>query len=265
MSNFYTKPSIKRDNSPHAFISARNVNLYLGQGAGSELYHRLKRARHSVKIVSPYIKAHFIDLLSELQQKGVRVTILTTEDVLERERKAVAYKLVQQVKYTNGRAERKRKIGRRYSLLGMAVSFALGIIGVISQSILTYAIAGVPASVLMFFYFQRMTIYSYSYETRFHRLKVFISPYYRHTRMTKSQGMMLHMKAFVIDDEAACLGSLNLTQEAFFDNYESCIHIDDRQAVLKITSLIDDLYEGEKLCFLDIQSWGKSLYAEPKN
>lgn len=263
-SESFVEKARRNTDSPNASISASNVQLYLGQSAGSELYSRLKRARRSVKIVSPYIKAHFIDVLSDLQPNGVKVTILTTEDVIKREGKKVAFKLVRQIKLTNEKAASRRKKGKLYSLLSVAAFVLLGIVGVSTQSVLAYAFAGVLLAAASFYYFHNLPIYAYSYQANFSRFKVFVSPYFRQNKM-KSQSMMVHLKAYVIDDEVAYLGSLNLTQEGFFDNYESCFRIDDRAAVAKVSSLIDDLYHEQNFAVLDIHSWGKSLYREPKN
>lgn len=249
--------------SPSIFTMAANAQVYLGQRAGADLYEQCGRARTSLKIVSPFLNANFIDLLTGLEQRGVTVTLLTSENAQSNEE--VALKLVRQMRATDEEAAHKRRTGRIYAALSFFVCALAGVVGFLTRSPLVYAFAGSLLSVLLFIYFQRRRIYSYSYSPTLSRLKVFVSPFYRQQRITREQGVMLHAKLFLIDERVAYLGSLNFTYSGFYDNFESCIRIEDAPAVRRLSALVETLYNEEELAILGIEAWGRSLYPEPKN
>ena len=62
-------------------ISNKNF-IYIGRGAGAELLHTIKNAKHSVKIVSPYLSAAYVQELIHLCKKGIDVTLITSDDLI---------------------------------------------------------------------------------------------------------------------------------------------------------------------------------------
>ena len=59
---------------------ALRAELSIGWSAGSELYHRMKNARASVLVVSPYLDEHLVDSLLTLREQGVLVNLVIMED-----------------------------------------------------------------------------------------------------------------------------------------------------------------------------------------
>ena len=84
----------------------------------------------------------------------------------------------------------------------------------------------------------RMRVYSYSYRFRLGRTKILVSPY-ADMREPDRQPLMTHAKVYVVDDEVAFLGSLNLTTEGFFDNFESCVRIEDPVTVREMLDTVE--------------------------
>ncbi len=56
------------------------AELSIGSSAGSELYHRMSKARESVLVVSPYVGEHQVGRLLELHERGVVVELVIMED-----------------------------------------------------------------------------------------------------------------------------------------------------------------------------------------
>lgn len=50
---------------------------------------------------------------------------------------------------------------------------------------------------------------------------------------------MMHGKGMIIDDDAALVGSGNLDQTSFYDNYEANVHIRDRETVGSLTAILE--------------------------
>ena len=250
--------------SPSLSTVAANTHISLGQRAGAELYEQCARAQHALKIVSPYLSASFVDMLVELEERGVTVTLLTTENA--QANREVAHRLVNQLRQTDEEAAHRRRLGRIYTALSILLFLAIGTAGVLTRTTpLVYAYAGALLSVLAFLFFQSRRIFHYSYTAAVSRLKVFVSPFYKEQRITRDQGMMLHAKIYVIDERVAYLGSLNFTYSGFYDNFETTLRVDDLAAVRRISAHVEALYAEDHLAILGIESWGRSLYPEPKN
>ena len=56
-------------------------DIYIGRGAGKRLKEELDKAQKSVKIISPYLTPSYVEDLVKLSNKGVEVTLITSNDV----------------------------------------------------------------------------------------------------------------------------------------------------------------------------------------
>lgn len=68
-----------------------------------------------------------------------------------------------------------------------------------------------------------------------------------------------HVKMYIVDD-IVYLGSLNFSKTAFLDNIESLIKIEDKDAVIKLSSYFDELYTNKDFLFLTKEEIGNALY-----
>lgn len=255
-----TQPNPTRGpRAPVPRTHSKRADVYVGRGAGSELYHRLRRAKRRVVAMAPYVKGHFARVLVEMAGRGVDVTLVTSEDVCRR--RDVAIELVRQVRHTSPAARRWRRVG-------LAVS-ALLVISGISLFPLQLSHGGRDASAVSaagligLAAFSRIRVYSYSYEFRLLRLKVVASPYYDADNAS-GLPLVVHAKVYVIDDEVAYLPSFNLTPEGFFDNFESCARVEDRQTIKNVIGFVETLVSDESLRVLDAATLGRRLYSEPR-
>ena len=242
------------------YTKSRDAGIYLGRDAGRDLYNTILNANKSVKIVSPYLNPDYIKKLVNLKEKGVDVTLITS-DYLEEKTEEGPYgpysshmNFIKQDRKIDEDSVRRRSTNIRFTFACLVISIALMILGVFN---IILSIIGLIGLLLIFFGIWaclQTVIYSYSYYPIF-RLRVFFS---------KSWGSyLIHAKIYVIDDKVAFLGSTNFTYSGCVKSYESSIKITDPYAVGFISREVDNLFNNTQLQFLNIQEWGKKLYAEP--
>lgn len=236
------------------------ATVTLGRSAGSQLYHELRDAKFSVRIMSPYIKRHLIELLLELQQKGVTVTLLTSEDVSKR--RDVAPLLVRQHCTRDAAKARTSQIGFLASVLFLVAAFGVMLYSPLKGSY-QYTGLGVLLSLALVIYFRTMRWNSYSYSFSIPRLRVFTSRYVLPPGYDLSRALTPHAKVYVIDNLVAHVGSVNLTEEGLFDNLEVSVRIDTPQAVEDLAQYLDTLYLDQRWLSYEPTSWGKTLYPQP--
>lgn len=244
---------------PEPQPAATRADVYFGRSAGSRLYQHLRSARQRVIAVSPYVKVHFARELIVLQQRGVEVLLVTSEDIAKR--RDVATELVEQLRHGDEGAQRRRRRGML--LCGL---LALGcvpstVLAPWLPLLILYPVIAAPVAAALFLWSYAVRIYSYSYRFRLGRIKILVSPYAEGGDRLKEH-LMMHAKAYVIDD-VAYLGSLNLTPEGFFDNFESCVRIEYTSAVRRIVEDVEALFSNGRWRSLEARDLGPALYGEP--
>jgi phosphatidylserine/phosphatidylglycerophosphate/cardiolipin synthase-like enzyme len=234
--------------------------VYVGRSAGSGLYHHLLAAKRSVVAMAPYIKPLFARKLVEAAERGVDVVLVTSEDAARR--REVVATLVEQTRRTSRSRQRWRRVGLLVSALLVLSAAAVWLV-VTTHGALLYASYAVPAGVTGFLGCRLIRVHSYGYRFRLPRVRVIASPYYQ-DGAGEGFPLMVHAKVYVVDDEVAYLPSFNLTPEGFFDNFESCVQIEDPDAVRRVVDSVEALVADETLRVLDAATLGRSLYAEPR-
>ena len=84
-------------------ISNRD-GIYIGRKAGAEILKKIKGARKSVKIVSPYLSASFVQELIKLRKEGREITLITASQGFARESSSLE---------EEGRSEHEQSESRR--------------------------------------------------------------------------------------------------------------------------------------------------------
>ena len=71
--------------------------------------------------------------------------------------------------------------------------------------------------------------------------------------LLKKQGVIVHLtdkmmhgKGVVVDDDWAMIGSSNIEQSGFYDNYEANIHLKDKEGVKKLKVILNKWMKGSK-------------------
>lgn len=251
-------------------------DLYIGRGAGKKLLEEIKSAEKSVRVISPYLSPHLTEELIKLHEEGREIELITMDRIegSKKDSDAVIKQLIRQVRETDREALHRRDGWRDFAKILKNIAWSLaGFTGGLALILRTYKdFRFLPSLVLLLLFIylagryrektRNLRVYTYSYKKLF-PFMVYFSPY---TLQRKRNGsFMIHSKIFLIDDRIAYLGSVNFTRAGTKDNHETRTRTIDPEAVAKIKKEFDALMHHEELPFLDIQSVGKELYAEPPN
>lgn len=248
------------------FLNNTNCDLYIGTSAGKKLIRDIENAKHSVKILSPFLVRKLIDL----HYKDVNVQLITTDTIEDfyGDRKRNIHELIHQYIQVDREAEALRnKWKKTKKALYLVAILLIGgmfwsqyqwnnirIFGLIIPIVLLFLGAQFLNSKI-----QKKHVFSYTYEQLF-PFKVVVSP-----DKVGFGDMYLHGKIYIIDDRIAYLGSLNFTASGTTNNYETRMRLSSKEAVQKIVDEFYSLFYHEYLPEVSIQSWGRQLYAEPIN
>jgi len=227
------------------------------------LLHDIQNARHSIKIVSPYLSPFLISELIKFRKRDLEVELITTdnlEDYNNKDKKNI-HKLIIQNRETDKEAVEKREKWKDISkiLTYISIGIVLVVVGLLYYiRDLKVAFGFIPLLIL-FLVIKLYKIYTYWYSQLF-PFKVYMSPY-----TTDKSDTFIHSKIYLIDNKIAYLGSLNFTASGTKNNYETRIRTEDSNAVGEIREEIYQLLHHSHLPERDIQAWGKQLYPEPIN
>lgn len=253
------------------FYNGANCDLYVGKGAGKKLMKDIERAKSSVKIVSPYLSASLVKKLIGLKERGIEISLVTTDKIEDFSdfREKNIYKLINQHRITDKEAKKTRDNWHNIITILLYASVSLAIIYsaiwyFFDYREILFGFISIGILLLVANYFRirikNKRIYNYNYSTLF-PLKVYLSP----KRETNYRGTFFHSKVYVIDGSIAYLGSLNFTEGGTKYNYETRVRTTDKGAIKEINQEVADLFDKHQIPRIDIQRWGKKLYAEPKN
>ncbi|MDQ0639407.1 phosphatidylserine/phosphatidylglycerophosphate/cardiolipin synthase-like enzyme [Pedobacter sp. W3I1] len=248
------------------FYNNALCDIYIGKGAGKKLMDDMNNAKHSVKIISPYLSPDLILELIYLKNKNINVKLITTNNIEDfyGDRERNIYKLIIQKRNTDFNKQIVRNKWIKFAETLSRISYGL-IALLIALAYyfrdLKVFLVFVPIVVLFLirsFYktkIKNLQIYSYSY-TQLFPFKVY---------MSNEKTSLIHSKIYLIDDQIAYMGSLNFTQSGTQFNHETRIRTTDAKAIEKIKLEIDELFENPYMPAVDLQLWGKQLYLEPIN
>lgn len=252
---------------------SKDSSIAIGRNAGEHILKEMDGAKKCVKIVSPYLTASYVDKLIDLQKKGIEVTLITSDDVEKdfsgKYSPLCDQDLIQQIRHEDTTAEQRRKqwlIAAICQLILGVGFFFVPVVGVVVGILLLLSGTG------SFIYRSSIAVFTYEYVPTFKQFRVFISPGNRKNGMTYQEykamfphGFFVHAKIYVIDDRTAFVGSVNYTYAGLKMNYETCVQVWDKKAVLRISDEVFNLYHNKNLPFRNLQEWGRSIYPEPKN
>src|SRR3989338_2839278 len=225
--------------------------IYIGKEAGKEIHEKIKNAKKSVKIVSPYLSADYLKDLIRLHKKQIAVTLITcdkiedspysdfkTEDLIKKEK---VY-------------DKKARILKKGLFRGFIWLFIISVLLAISAfafpTLFVFAGIFILAGIIAFISSMLISNYSFKYEPIF-RIKVFDSHSGKNPRSTE----LIHSKIFIIDEEIAFLGSVNFTYSGFKTHYETTIKVEDLRAVRDISQEVEKLYNSQDLRTKSVEEW----------
>ena len=247
-----------------------NCDIYIGKGAGKQLVGDIRRAKKSVKIVSPYLSPLLISELIDLKKRNIEVELITSDKIedFNGNREKNIHQLIIQNRKTDQKAviqrEKWKYIAKMLVYIEIELIILISLLAVFLKDIrVAYGLVPIIIVwILIRFYRQKVRkkrIYIYSYSQLF-PFKVFFSPYATHQSDT-----FIHSKIYVIDDQIAYMGSLNFTSSGTIKNYETRVRTTDAALIREINNEFYQLMYFSSLPERDIQAWGRQLYAEPLN
>jgi phosphatidylserine/phosphatidylglycerophosphate/cardiolipin synthase-like enzyme len=232
--------------------------IYIGRKAGEEILRTISNAKESVKIVSPYLSSSYIMKLVNLEKKGIKITLITCDELKEDTKGFSNFKLsdiIKQKKIKNIKA----KSNKRNLLYLSLLLFLIALIGVAMTFVSQYFIF-----IAGFFFITSLSSFSISffikdYKSEYYsifKLKIFDS----HSSDKPWSTNLIHSKIFIIDEKVAFLGSANFTYSGFNTHYETVIKIEDINAIKSISNEIENLYNSKDLKSKSIEELGKQIY-----
>jgi phosphatidylserine/phosphatidylglycerophosphate/cardiolipin synthase-like enzyme len=252
------------------YYNDAKCDIYIGKGAGKKLLEDIKRARTSIKIVSPYLSPFLISQLIELNERQLSIQLITTDNIEDFRTgfKKNIHKLIKQNRVVDEYAQERRNGWR--SMVKVLIIISILLLAILITAVyftkdlkLVIGLVPIAAILLIIALYRRkirnMRIYSYWYSQLF-PFKVFSSIHEADYKET-----FIHSKIYLIDDTIAYLGSLNFTSSGTKFNHETRVRITDQKAVDKIIVEFDSLMNNTELSTKDIQEWGRQLYTEPIN
>jgi len=230
---------------------SNNNHIYIGREAGKEIHEKIKNAKKSVKVVSPYLSPDYIKDLIDLHKKEIKITLVTCDKIESNSYSDFKTSdLIKKDKILDDKAVKLKKLLFKSFIWLFVISILCAVASFILSILLIFAgiffFAGIIALVSSWIILD----YSFRYEPIF-RIKVFDSATGKNPGSTE----LIHSKIFVIDEEIAFLGSANLTYSGFKTHYETTIKIEDKNAVKDISLEVEKLYYSKDLRAKSIQEW----------
>ncbi|MBU0959318.1 MAG: phospholipase D family protein [Nanoarchaeota archaeon] len=231
--------------------SSNKDQIYIGRQAGKEIHEKIKNAKKSVKIVSPYLSPDYIKDLLVLHKKNVEITLVTCDKIENNSYSDFKTSdLVKKEKIHDKKSGKMKKMLVKSFIWFLAVSVLLVILAFVFS--ILFIFAGIffflsMASLFSSFYILE---YTFKYKPLF-KIKVFDSTTGKNPRSTE----LVHSKIFVIDEEIAFLGSINFTYSGFKTHYETTIKVEDKNAVKDISHEVEMLYLSKDLKEKPVEDW----------
>lgn len=238
------------------------ADVFVGTSAGSPLYHDIKEAKRSVRVVSPYLGDHLVEVLLGCQQHGVDVRAIVSNDFGNA--RDLARLLVVQTTQLDSDRQRLSRYGSLFGVFTLPVALGLLSWGIVERSggvVAAAVLLGLLAFLLVLF-FQQLAIYVYSYSYRLEGLRVVPSPRCYPYGTKDSAPPFVHAKLYVIDDRVAYLGSANFTRSGLFDNLEAMVRLNSPDAVTALGRYIDELVAGAQLPAYPPEVWARQFFRE---
>jgi len=252
------------------FLNNTNCDVYMGTGAGKKLMKDIENAKHSVKILSPFLSPFLVRKLIDLHYNGINVQLITTDTIEDfyGDRKRNIHELIHQHIHIDREAEALRNRWKKIKqFLNWSMILLIGLSGWLALEFKDLRTVGVLIPIVLLFLTGQFLkskingkrVFSYTYEQLF-PFKVVVA-----RDKAGFEELYLHGKVYIIDDQIAYLGSLNFTASGTKNNYETRIRLSDKESVQKIVEEFDSLLHNKNIPAVCIQSWGHLLYQEPMN
>lgn len=244
-------------------------DIYIGKESGKMILDDIRKARKSVRVMSPYLSAGLVEMLLNRFMSGVHVELVTSgyvEDHAHEEKNC--YKIIKQHKHVDGQLKNRKQF---LQWTGIILMVLFGFLAIVKLENLFSPTAersdfigfGIFAGMVLVGqlirkYADGIRFWHYSYSSLF-PVKIFCSHFSR-SKTDRSRDFNLHSKLYIIDDCIAYLGSVNFTRSGCLYNHETRIRITDPQAIRQLRQEFSELLWNEEYSHTSVEEWGKELY-----
>jgi phosphatidylserine/phosphatidylglycerophosphate/cardiolipin synthase-like enzyme len=231
--------------------------ITLGRKAGLEILDSIKKAKKSIKIVSPYLSSSYLEELVNLSKKGIEITLITCDKLTDNRdySKFSKFEVQDVIKQGNKIIDPEIKKSKKRGMKSSLVIFLISLFSFLVPTLLYFSISIFFLGLLIFFYYYFINQYRYTYYSTF-KLKIFDSK----SGINPQSTNLVHSKIFLIDDEILFLGSANFTYSAFNTHYETIVKVRDIGAIAEISKEIENIFNSTELKSKSIQELGKKIY-----
>lgn len=238
------------------------ADVFVGTSAGSPVYHDIREARRSVRVISPYLGDHLVEVLLRCQERGVAVTAIVSND--GGNARDLARQLVVQDVQLDADRQRLSRYGSIFSAVALFTAVALLARSTMGGSfpMAASSLLGALLAILALLFFQRLAIYLYTYSYRLRGVRVVPSPRCYPFGARDVSPPFVHAKLYVIDDRVAYLGSANFTPSGLFDNLEAMVRLNSTDAVEALGQYVDVLFFSGALPAYPPELWARQFFSE---
>ncbi len=246
-------------------------DIFIGKGAGKAILEDMRRAKRSIRVMSPYLSASLVDILLDRFRLGIHVELVTSDEVEDHKHEDKnSYRIVKQHKHVDEQLKSRKQA---FHWLGITLLVLSGFAAICRLPVLFSGSTGVsdvigfvvPAIIaligqLLWKHAGRINFWYYSYSSLF-PVKIFYS-YFSRKKTDRSKAFNLHSKLYIIDDCIAYLGSVNFTRSGCLLNHETRIRITDPEAISQLKAEFSELLWNEHYNHRSVDEWGRELYEE---
>jgi phosphatidylserine/phosphatidylglycerophosphate/cardiolipin synthase-like enzyme len=223
--------------------SSKDSIIKLGRGIGGEILKEIKKAKTSVKIVSPYLSPDYIKELIRLHNKGVDITLITCDNLETNQFSDFkSSDIIKKEKIENINLKKIKKSLYIISIILFLISIVSSLIIAFLPDLFFISIGLLVISLILFVAGFIINDYKYNYHPIF-KLKVFDSK----SGINPQSTNLIHSKIFLVDSKILFLGSANFTYSAFKTHYETIIKVLDPKAILDINQEIENIFNSKEL------------------
>ncbi|WP_294679320.1 phospholipase D family protein [uncultured Fluviicola sp.] len=244
-------------------------DIYIGKESGKMILDDIRKAKKSVRVMSPYLSAGLVEMLLNRFTSGVHIELVTSGYVEDyaHERKN-CYRIIRQHKHVDETLRNRKNILHWTGIVWMTTFGLLTITNLEnvfspSAEISDFIEFGILAGLMLLGQLIRkyalgIRFWQYSYSSLF-PVKIFRS-HFSGNKNNTSKSFNLHSKLYIIDDCIAYLGSVNFTRSGCLFNHETRVRITDLQAIRQLRQEFSELLWSEEYDHTSVDEWGKELY-----
>lgn len=244
-------------------------DIYIGKESGKMILDDIRKAKKSVRVMSPYLSAGLVDMLLDRLTSGVHIELVTSgyvEDHAHENKNC--YRIIKQHKHVDEQLRNRKQF---FQWTGIVLMITFGLLAITKlESLFSPTVEhsdfigfGIFSGMVFLGQFIRkyadgIRFWNYSYSSLF-PIKIF-SSYFSRSKNDRSKDFNLHSKLYIIDDCIAYLGSVNFTRSGCLFNHETRIRITDLQAIRQLRQEFSELLWNEHYNHTSVDEWGRKLY-----